>query len=175
MATKTQKNMRLDSELVTRLSNWAEAHGMTYVAATEYAMRSLLDRDQAQAAGADAGTAATETGLAAAGAAGDDALGDAATLRELMAANAQLTVQLGEIQKTANEASRSLLAATMQIKSLPSADEVDAKERVARNEGLSEGREQGRAERDRELASLGVFGYMSWRRVHRAQAGSAQD
>lgn len=148
---------------------------MTYAAATEYAMRNLLDgspaKQKAAAATGEQATSDAETGIVAADATEDDGATMTAlseTLRELMSSNVSLTEQLSKAQSNANEASRNLLAATMQIKALPSADEVEAKEQVARSEGEKKGREEGRAERDAEIAGLGVFGYMSWRRSHKS-------
>lgn len=174
--SKIQKNMRLDAELVTKLSTWADEQGITYVAATERAMRVFLAQlDKPEAPEADTAQETTAATDAVAGraelAVDQERIVDSETLRELMAANAQLTARLGEAQKNANDASRNLLAATMQIKSLPSAEEVDAKERVAHAEGVNEGLARGRAEREREIADLGLMGYLSWRRGHRT-AGS---
>lgn len=171
---KIQKNMRLEAELVTRLSDWADKQGITYVAATERAMRAFLDEQDGEGAPDAPAVPGEDVAGRAELAADTGSIADSETLRELMAANAQLTARLGEAQKNANDASRNLLAATMQIKSLPSADEVDAKERVARAEGINEGLERGRAEREREIADLGLMGYLSWRRGRRA-AGPSQE
>lgn len=174
--------------MVAQLTAWADKRGMTYVAATEYAMRALLEQEKASeesaagtagaanadasaAAGAEGAEAAVKNAEAGLERAGSHEISDSDTLRELMAANAQLTMQLGEVQKTANEAGRNLLAATMQLKSLPSADEVEAREKVARTEGMNDGLAKGRAERDKELADLGLFGYMSWRRSQKGKSG----
>lgn len=169
MAIKVQKNMRIDSDLVQQFSDWAQSRNMTFVAAAEYAMRYMIEQDSAFCASAGQVQPAGEPGISShapvpAGTQDEDSYDLSATLRDLMTANAQLTRQLGEAHSNANEASRNLLAATLQIKSLPSSDEVSAREKTARTEGLHEGLAQGRKEREQELAGLGLFGYLSWRR-----------
>ena len=156
-ASKTPKNMRLDSDLVQRLQEWADAHGLSYAAATEAAMRALLDAPAPTEGAVDAATA--------------DLIADGAdpdtmpSVRDLMIQNGELISQLAKANETAMAAVAKATEAVTQLRMLPSPDEVDMRVSTAAHEAtekatLQATKEATAAERER-IKNMGWFRRMT--------------